>query len=284
MPSTYTGNPANVAPSIAPTETLPSDGDALAVASVNGPLQKLLDFIANIFKGPRVADGTVAAPAYSFISETGTGAYRAAAGDMRLAVGGTDALKLGAGGVVGPVNLPSTPTIAATGSSGQLLLQGNRNAAETGIDVSVGSTAGRTAGYIGAFQNPIGTTNRLLIDYQGLLTLGGQAAPIQPTSLWTSVTPGVGWGTSQTIAYWKDPFGVVHLKGAASFTSGTNPVFTLPAGFRPSLQKLFAAAGLGAATTPVAVVVNADGTVFINNTSAAAASGFLEGVTFLAEA
>lgn len=279
MPSTYTGNPANVTASIAPTETLPSDGDALGVASVNSPLQRLLDFVANIFKGPRVADGTVAAPAYSFISETNSGVYRAGANDVRLAVGGADFI------TPAGVSFPTAPApfVQSAAANSRLRLFGNRNAADTGNDVELTSTVTRTAGLIAQIQNS-GTTKGLDIDYQGLVRLTTQATAIQPASLWTSVTPGVGWGTSQTIAYWKDPFGVVHLKGAASFTSGANPVFTLPAGFRPSLQKLFAAAGLGAATTPVAVVVNADGTVFINNTSAAAASGFLEGVTFLAEA
>jgi hypothetical protein len=107
-----------------------------------------------------------------------------------------------------------------------------------------------------------------------------------PAPALTTVTPSAGWTTvtNQTIAYWKDGFGVVHLKGAASFGSGSGPVFILPAGFRPAFQKLFMAGGLGATTSPVVVIVNADGTVFIDNTAGAFASGYLEGVTFLAEA
>jgi hypothetical protein len=49
MATTYTANPSNVTPSAAPTEILPSDGDALAVAGLNPTLQKLLDFIASLF-------------------------------------------------------------------------------------------------------------------------------------------------------------------------------------------------------------------------------------------
>lgn len=48
MATTYTAVPANVTLTAAPTETLPSDGDALAVGGINPTLQKLLDFIANI--------------------------------------------------------------------------------------------------------------------------------------------------------------------------------------------------------------------------------------------
>lgn len=45
----------------------------------------------------RTTDGTVNAPSHSFTSDTDTGAYLAAAGDLRLTVAGVDRLKLPAG-------------------------------------------------------------------------------------------------------------------------------------------------------------------------------------------
>jgi hypothetical protein len=37
-----------------------------------------------------------------------------------------------------------------------------------------------------------------------------------------------------TAAFYKDPFGVVHLKGMVAKSGGTAVIFVLPAGYRPA--------------------------------------------------
>ena len=62
----------------------------------------------------------------------------------------------------------------------------------------------------------------------------------------------------QTMAFFKDLFGVVHLKG--SITAGISPtVFTLPAGYRPAGRSGYAV--LGGGTNIGRVAVDGDGTV-----------------------
>lgn len=185
----------------------------------------------------RGANGTVAAPTHSYTSETGTGEYLAAAGDLRIAVGGVDALKLAAGGVVGPLTFPSgTTSIQVTLSGGFLLLQGNVAAADaSNADVQLSSTATRTAGYIASVQNPVGTS-KLLVDYHGLLSLAAAAAAaaIQPASILTSLSVGANWAIVGNLAFWKDGCGTVHIQGGATPAAGAaGTIFTMPAGFRP---------------------------------------------------
>lgn len=55
-------------------------------------------------------------------------------------------------------------------------------------------------------------------------------------SNWTNADP----PDEQTAAFYKDPFGVVHLKGIVTATSGAGAViFTLPIGYRPPKGDLF---------------------------------------------
>jgi hypothetical protein len=53
----------------------------------------------------RTADGTVAAPAHSFTSETGTGLYRIGASDLGVSIAGTKRLEIAAMGVTVPDDL-----------------------------------------------------------------------------------------------------------------------------------------------------------------------------------
>lgn len=93
----------------------------------------------------------------------------------------------------------------------------------------------------------------------------------------------------QVCQYWKDPQGIVHLRGGLTF-SGTpaNPqtVGTLPAGFRPPAQEVFAIIG-GAATADgeaaMRLNINVGGVVSIQSADALAWSGTfatLAGITF----
>jgi len=74
-----------------------------------------------------------------------------------------------------------------------------------------------------------------------------------------------GWvnagGNAATAGYWRDPFGVVRLRGTIYPGSGT--IFTLPAGYRPPKEMLFPAAA--GATPPIrSISVGTDGSVSVN--------------------
>src|SRR5829696_6741477 len=75
-----------------------------------------------------------------------------------------------------------------------------------------------------------------------------------------------GWGSGavpgleEVPGYWKDSTGTVHLRGAAGRASGTvKTMFTLPAGYRPSLEQWFIT--YGAAMTQAYVSVEANGDI-----------------------
>jgi hypothetical protein len=67
-----------------------------------------------------------------------------------------------------------------------------------------------------------------------------------------------GLSTDSTAAFFKDPLGIVHLKGVLHSNTGSLTAFTLPAGYAPS-QGLF----LPAATTPgtATLTIEIDGSV-----------------------
>lgn len=178
-----------------------------------------------------------------------------------------------------------TTGIQVTLTGGFLLLQGNVAAADaSNADVQFSSTATRTAGYIASVQNPLGTS-KLLVDYQGLLQLASQAAPIQPASVWTAVTPNTGWvysgGSIPAPSFWKDATGTVHCRGQVTNVTGTSgSAFTFPVGFRPAASRFFACVGVSNAL--VVGSVASTGAVTFN----AVTTGLytLDAITFLAEA
>lgn len=92
-----------------------------------------------------------------------------------------------------------------------------------------------------------------------------------------------GWGSSRTgfshqavASFFKDPFGVVHLKGTVQ-GGAQGIVFTLPAGYRPALEEYFFNACSGCVGSPV-LTVRANGSV-VSGTHGWAS---LSGVTFRA--
>ena len=72
--------------------------------------------------------------------------------------------------------------------------------------------------------------------------------------------------TTNPAGYFKDPFGIVHLRGVVK--DGTIPaiVFTLPAGFRPQYNEYFQAMSYtGAADTQARTIIFTDGRVEVHS-------------------
>lgn len=100
---------------------------------------------------------------------------------------------------------------------------------------------------------------------------------------------GSGWaneaaGTNSTVAFYKDPFGVVHLKGVATRSAGAARIFTLPAGHTPTQNACFPT--VNAAPNPPApahVCIFATGVVQ-QITGAASGAYLLDGIAFRAGA
>lgn len=82
----------------------------------------------------------------------------------------------------------------------------------------------------------------------GVVVDGVRAVQLLQVDAWHAMSSGIfnsGWGTtalanSVSAAYSKDPVGFVHLRGAASRTSGSNTTIgTLPTGYRPLASEYF---------------------------------------------
>lgn len=93
---------------------------------------------------------------------------------------------------------------------------------------------------------------------------------LQTVEAWINISGGVGFaagwvdeGTGGTPGYYKDPFGVVHLRGHVNNGgAGVGTIFTLPAGYRPaSLMCYIVRSDLGVGTGISMVNVNTSGTV-----------------------
>lgn len=103
-------------------------------------------------------------------------------------------------------------------------------------------------------------------------TFSVQATNISLLGAVTMTTPSVNGVTYQNswtdfgstfagAGYWKDAYGVVHLRGRIKTTGALNTTaFTLPSGFRPTTTKIFAAIA-GTSNSIGAIQVNTDGTV-----------------------
>lgn len=96
---------------------------------------------------------------------------------------------------------------------------------------------------------------------------------------WTSYNsdPTAGWGGA---AFYKDPFGVVHLRGLVKDGTSDSTIFTLPSGYRPQLDLIVAAIQQGSPETGVRLEVMSNGTVETRNASGSWIS--LSGVQFTA--
>jgi hypothetical protein len=79
-------------------------------------------------------------------------------------------------------------------------------------------------------------------------------------------------GAYETSGYMKDKFGFVHLKGLVK--TGTGVIFTLPVGYRPSEEKIFATIGNGA-LADVRVSTNGNVSMYSGNSSYLSLSGIV---------
>jgi hypothetical protein len=66
--------------------------------------------------------------------------------------------------------------------------------------------------------------------------------------------------TNATTAFYRDPQGVVHLKGLPGAGGNNTSIFTLPAGYRPSKTLIFPGQAIGS-TQIGTLTINASGTV-----------------------
>jgi hypothetical protein len=90
---------------------------------------------------------------------------------------------------------------------------------------------------------------------------------------------------NSTAAYYRDPLGVVHLKGTVSCSTAPgigSPIFGLPAGYAPAKDENFSAPSAGGATV---ILVRADGSVKWPGGTSPGAGGFLDldGISFRCE-
>jgi hypothetical protein len=113
----------------------------------------------------------------------------------------------------------------------------------------------------------------------------GQVCLIDCLTVWTNYGSGF-----NSVAFFKDPFGIVHLKGVARTTGsggsascddiyGTHTIFTLPAGYRPAARSPFPAVSDNA---PARVDVYATGEVHVCFPALNNQGYSLDGITFRA--
>jgi hypothetical protein len=98
----------------------------------------------------------------------------------------------------------------------------------------------------------------------------------EPDTMWQNI-PFPGFTTA---AFYRDPFGVVHLKGAiycSTGVSGTN-IFILPPGYRPDAHHQFATGT--SASVPVGIQIEPSGAVFPSSFAATNVEQRLEGASW----
>lgn len=121
-------------------------------------------------------------------------------------------------------------------------------------------------------------TSAKMADQESWHEVGSAGEPAFQSS-WVNL----GGGAWSTCAYYKDTMGEVHLKGvvANGQIHSTNPIFTLPAGYRPNQSLILSPCSYSTQYLPSRLTIHATGEVCAE----AGGNTFycLDGVTFLAE-
>jgi hypothetical protein len=199
-------------------------GSGLWNTQFNDISTALTDSLDRNGKGPmlaplRLPNGTVAAPALTFDSDTDTGFYRIGADNIGVAIGGTKVFEWSSTGGVVP--------------------------------------SGKTLTF--------------------------------PAASVTTLTPETNIAAANGLGYWKDPAGIVHLKGKMTNNTGgtaTTLVASTPiaAGFRPTSTRQFPCAS--DTSTVFTIVVGTGGAITASAVGAAFINGsvvYVDGINYLAE-
>ncbi|MGH2961515.1 MAG: hypothetical protein ACRDL3_04880 [Solirubrobacterales bacterium] len=84
-----------------------------------------------------------------------------------------------------------------------------------------------------------------------------------------------------SVAFYRDPLGIVHLKGQIRDGTNGTAVFTLPAGYRPAKHLLLPFTNLGGTNQAANLTVTPDGRVTAFCAGGCVEAG-MDGVTFRA--
>lgn len=161
--------------------------------------------ISPSFSQVYATNGTAAAPSMSFASETNTGWYRAGAGNLAAAVGGTSIVSIGVGGVTLNSSgsayqltgksfvIATAPTISSGFGASPSIVSSNGTAT---FRVNVGTGGAATSGVIGL---PTATTgwNCTAVD----ITNNTVTRQTSDTTTTATVTAAAAWAASDVLLF-----------------------------------------------------------------------------------
>lgn len=178
-------------------------GTTISSSVMNGKLDDLGNEITNSLdrngKGGMLArmrgvDGTTAAPAYSFTSETDIGFYRAGAGDVRFADGAADLLKISAAENRSLVGFKITTGGATIDAGGLTVTAGGATVTAGGLTVTAGGLSVVTGGTSSVGSTPAqgGVAGANTLEASGALsTTSGHSHAISTAAKTTTAGPNV---------------------------------------------------------------------------------------------
>jgi hypothetical protein len=186
-----------------------------------------------------------------------SGVSNAAGAELRSA-DGTAGISIGSD-TIQAVGTDQTLKLAGKGTGGveiQTLLTATKGLTVTGAGVTIGVAA--ATGVTAGSQN---------LTVNGSLTVTGTGTSIKVED-WKILTLSPGWLMSgATVKYFKDPCGIVHMRGIAVSASGNtwDTVAILPSGYRPSAFTQLSGIGnddfYSGTWVAVPVFVDCDGTI-----------------------